>query len=276
MDPKTGITKIFDLVAEGYDNPMLRYFSFAGEQLAKRLKLRPGEQVLDIATGTGAFAAFAGQLIRPGGRVQAVDLSEGMLKKAQANITRLELDNVDFHRMDAEQLEFRSGCFDAIGCSFGIFFLTDMTAALAQWKKLLKPGGRLMFTSFAPSAFQPMTDILFEDLQTVGLQLPPEGPRTAADRLPSRDFCESLLESAGFGDSLSQSQQLGFYFENAESWWEVLWNAGFRGYLEQLGPDQFAEFRKIHLPRINALKNNDKIWLDVETWFSGGSRPYQS
>ena len=276
MDPKTGITKTFDLVAEGYDSPMLRFFTFAGEQLADRLKLKPGERVLDIATGTGAFASSAGQLIRPGGRVQAVDLSEGMLKKAQANATRMALDNIDFQCMDAEQLEFRSDYFDAVGCSFGIFFLADMAAALSNWKRLLKSDGRLMFTSFAPSAFQPMTDILFEDLQTVGLQLPQDRPRTAADRLPDQRFCESLLNDAGFTDVVSRSMQLGFHFDKAEDWWEILWNAGFRGHLEQLDPDQLAEFRKIHLPRIDALKNDDKIWLDVETWFSGGAKPHQS
>lgn len=276
MDPKAGVTRTFDLVADGYDSPMLRFFPDAGDRLAARLNLEPGDQVLDIATGTGAFASSAARRIRPGGRVQAVDLSGGMLKKAQSNITRQALDNVDFHQADAEQLEFPTACFDAIGCSFGIFFLADMAAALAQWKKLLKPGGRLMFTSFAPSAFQPMTDILFEDLQAVGLQLPQDKPRTAADRLPDPAFCANLLSDAGFDDAASQPMQLGFYFSRAEDWWEILWNAGFRGYLEQLAPDQFSEFRRIHLPRINTLANNDKIWLDVETWFSGGVRPLQS
>lgn len=261
---------MFNLVADGYDGPMLRFFPFAGDQLADRLKLKPGERVLDIATGTGAFATAAGQRVRPGGRVQAIDLSEGMMKKAEANVAKMALDNVDFHTMDAEKLEFKSNYFDAIGCSFGLFFLTDMAEALTNWRSVLKPGGRLMFTSFAPSAFQPMTDLFFEDLQTVGFELPQDQPLRPADRLPNPEFCISLLNDSGFTGTVSQSKQLGFHFGEAKDWWEILWNAGFRGYLEKMEPEQLFEFRKIHLPRVAKLKNDDGIWLDVETWFSGG------
>ena len=49
MDPKTGIVNTFSLVADGYDNPALRFFSFAGNELADRLNLRPGESVYLIS-----------------------------------------------------------------------------------------------------------------------------------------------------------------------------------------------------------------------------------
>ena len=276
MDPKSNIVNTFSLVADGYDSPALRFFPFAGEQLADRLGLRPGERVLDIATGTGAFATGAGQRIRPGGRVQAIDLTESMLKKAVANVEKMALDNIDFHVMDAEQLEFRSNTFDAIGCSFGLFFLQDMSAALKDWLHLLKPGGRLMFTSFAPSALQPMTTMLFEDLRAVGLELAENETGGSASRLPSRDFCCALLEEAGYADVTSESQQLGTHLADAEGWWEVVWNAGLRGYLERLAPGQLAELRARHLPRIEQLKQDEGIWMDVETWFSGGIKPVAS
>lgn len=273
MDPKSNIVNIFNLVAEGYDSPALRFFPLAGEQLANRLGLRPGERVLDIATGTGAFAAGAAQRIRPGGRVQAIDLTDAMLNKAVTNTKKMALDNIDFHVMDAEQLEFRPNDFDAIGCSFGLFFLQDMSAALENWLRILKPGGRLMFTSFAPSALQPMTTMLFEDLSAVGLPLRDGETGGSANRLPSREFCCELLEEAGYTNVASESQQLGFHLGKAEDWWEVVWNAGLRGYIERLGPEQLAELRARHLPRIEKLRTEDGIWMDVETWFSGGLKP---
>lgn len=273
MDPKTGIVNTFSLVADGYDNPALRFFSFAGNELADRLDPRPGESVLDIATGTGAFAIVAGQRVLPGGRVQAVDLTEAMLKKAGANVAKMKLDNIDFHVMDAEQLEFQSGYFDAIGCSFGLFFLQDMLAALKSWRPLLKPGGRLMFTSFAPSALQPMTTMLFEDLRAVGLPLRDNETGGSAGRLPDQDFCCSLLGDAGFTNIQCESQQLGYHLENVEDWWDVVWNAGLRGYLERLSPQQLVELRARHLPRIEQLKRDEGIWMNVETWFSGGTKP---
>jgi len=273
MDPKTGIVNTFSLVADGYDNPALRFFPFAGNTLADRLNLRPGERVLDIATGTGAFAIGAGQRVRPGGRIQAIDLTEAMVKKAEANVARTALDNIDFQVLDAERLEFQPDYFDAIGCSFGLFFLQDMSAALENWFRFLKPGGRLMFTSFAPSALQPMTTMLFEDLRAVGLPLRDNETGGSAGRLPSQDFCCSLLSEAGYIDAKSESQQLGYYLENTEDWWEVVWNAGLRGYLERLSPEQLDELRARHLPRIEKLRTEDGIWMDVETWFSGGLKP---
>ncbi|MDX5152458.1 MAG: class I SAM-dependent methyltransferase, partial [Acidiferrobacterales bacterium] len=227
----------------------------------------------DIATGTGAFATGAGQRIRPGGRVQAIDMTESMLNKAETNTEKMALDNIDFHVMDAEQLEFRSNYFDAIGCSFGLFFLRDMSAALENWLRILKPGGRLMFTSFGPSALQPMTTMLFEDLRAVGLALADGETGGSASRLPSRDYCCALLEDAGYTNVTSESQQLGFHLGNADEWWEVVWNAGLRGYIERLEAEQQADLRARHLPRIEKLRTEEGIWMDVETWFSGGLKP---
>jgi ubiquinone/menaquinone biosynthesis C-methylase UbiE len=273
MDPKSNIVNIFNLVADGYDSPCLRFFPFAGTLLAERLGLCPGERVLDIATGTGAFATSAGQSVQPGGRVQAIDLTESMLKKAESNTKKMALDNIDFHVMDAEQLEFRPDYFDAIGCSFGLFFLQDMLAALKSWFQILKPNGRLMFTSFAPSALQPMTTMLFEDLRAVGLALRDDETGGSAGRLPSQDYCSDLLQEAGYIDVSSESRQLGLQLGKAEDWWEVVWNAGLRGYVELLDPEQLADLRDRHLPRIEQLRTENGIWMDVETWFSGGKKP---
>jgi len=273
MDPKTSIVNTFSLVADGYDNPALRFFPLAGDQLADRLNLRSGECVLDIATGTGAFAISAGQRVQSEGRVQAIDLTEAMIKKAEANVSRTALGNIVFHVMDAEQLEYCEGYFDAIGCSFGLFFLKDMPAALKSWFRFLKPGGRLMFTSFSPSALQPMTTMLFEDLRAVGLSLQEDESGGSAGRLPSQDFCCSLLSEAGYIHVKSESQQLGYYLGNTEDWWDVIWNAGLRGYLERLSPEQLDELRARHLPRIEQLRQAKGIWMDVETWFSGGTKP---
>lgn len=273
MNPKQKVARLFDLVAEGYDSPMLRFFPMVGDQMADLLKLKPGERVLDIATGTGAFATAAAQAVRPGGRVQAIDLSEGMLAKAQKNVEKMALDNVDFHCMDAAEPEFRSNYFDAVACSFGIFFFSDMDAALRSWLRLLKPGGRIMFTSFSSSAFQPMTDLFFSDLRSVGLELPENQPRTASDRLPDAAACEQLLTGAGFADVASLTLQKGFHIARAEDWWEVVWNAGLRSYVEQLQPEQLVAFRSRHISNIDALKTDDGIWLDVETFFVGGRKP---
>lgn len=72
--------------------------------------------------------------------------------------------------MDAESLEFKNNYFDAVTCSFGLFFLPDMLAALKEWRRVTKPGGQLLFTSFAESAFQPLVGEFIDDLYEFGAE----------------------------------------------------------------------------------------------------------
>lgn len=119
---KQGIKQTFNLVASGYDTPAMRYFPFAADRLAALLKPNRGSRVLDVATGTGMAAIALAQMIAPQGRVQGIDISDKMLDKAQVNIDKAGLSNIDLHAMDAERLDFRSNYFDAASCAFGLFF----------------------------------------------------------------------------------------------------------------------------------------------------------
>ena len=149
MSQLTEITPVYD---EGGDKKLRADLAIIAEWI------RPGSKVLDVATGTGVAAIAFAQAVRPGGRVTAVDISADMLDRAAANITKMALDNVDLHQMDAERLDFRAGYFHSVVCSYGLFFLPDMPAALREWVRVLRPGGKLAFTSFETSAFQPMLD----------------------------------------------------------------------------------------------------------------------
>lgn len=164
MDEKAAISNVFNLVAKKYDNPSLRFFPASANKIVNYIKIKPGDKVLDIATGTGMVAMAAAHCLNNNGRVQAIDLSENILEQAQQNVKHAGLNNVDFQIMDAENLEFESDYFDAITCSYGLFFIPNMSAALKSWLRVLKPGGRLIFTSFAPSAFQPLNDIFLANL----------------------------------------------------------------------------------------------------------------
>lgn len=137
----------------------------------------------------------AAQFLRgSSGRVQAIDLSENMLDQAQQNLERAGLNNVDFHVMDAEALDFKSNYFDIITCSYGLFFIPDMSAALKSWLRVLKPEGKIIFTSFAPSAFQPLTEIFIKNLTDYGVV--PATPRWL--QLAEEDLCKKIMLDNGF------------------------------------------------------------------------------
>lgn len=265
------IAELFDALADGYDRAALRFFPFTADRLAQRLAPRPGEKVLDVATGTGAVAVAVAQRLRDG-RVMAIDLSERMLDRAYANVRRMALHNVDLHPMDAAALEFRDGYFDALTCSFGLFFLPDMQAALQEWRRVLRPGGRMLLTGFAAGTFQPLAELFCERLAACG------GPElTPADfgwqRLADAETVRQLLTGAGFEAIESSTEQLGYHLQSPQEWWEVIWNTGFRGCLAGLDDAALEAFRQQHLEQVGALFRDGVLWLDVPVIFTSARVP---
>jgi len=265
---KQQVRRVFDTLAPVYDSPATRFFPFCADRLVSYVRPRPGSKVLDVATGTGVVAIAFAQAVRPGGRVTAVDISPDMLDRAAANIRKMALDNVDLHEMDAERLDFRAGYFHSVVCSYGLFFLPDMQAALREWVRVLRPAGKLAFTSFESSAFQPMLDDLVARLQAFGVQLP--GGPFGSQRIASLGHCRELLAEAGLYDIDVQNLQLGYHLRDENDWWEVVTSTAMRALLEQVPAERQDEFRQQHLGFVASQKSENGLWLDVQTRFASG------
>ncbi len=265
------VHRIFEQVAADYDNPSTRFFPFCADLLVNHVKPRPGTRVLDVATGTGAVAVPLAQAVGPTGRVHAIDLSERMLDRAEANIRKMALDNVDLHQMDAQCLDFRAGYFHTVVCSYGLFFLPDMQAALRDWVRVLQAGGRLAFTSFETTAFQPMLDNFIECLPEFGVSLP-EGT-FSSHRIASSGHCRELLEEAGLVEVQVENVQLGYHLRDENDWWEVVTSTAMRALLDQVPADRLDAFRAQHLAFVAEQKSADGLWLDVQTRFASGVKP---
>ncbi len=272
-DPRERVIQVFDLVAAGYDDAALRFFPFCADRLIARLNPAPGTKLLDIATGTGVVALAAAQAVGAQGRVMAIDLAGAMLDRLQEKIVKFGIPNIDLHVMDAAALDFRRDYFDYVLCSFGIFFLPDMSAALRGWLRVLKPGGRVVFTTFGKRAFQPMMELFVQRLQRHGVLSPDDSPTTAGTRLADPGRCRELLGSAGLRQIEVTTEQLGYHLKDESQWWDVLWNSGTRGWIEQIPPAQRELFKTEHLAEIHPLVGEQGLWLDVEVHFAGGTKP---
>jgi demethylmenaquinone methyltransferase/2-methoxy-6-polyprenyl-1,4-benzoquinol methylase len=141
------VASMFDGVAKRYDltNTVL---SFAQDRRWRRrtreaLKLRPGQRVLDVAAGTGVSTA---ELARSGAKAVASDFSIGMLRAGRARSDRRQL---PFVAADALHLPFADRTFDAVTISFGLRNIVDVPAALAEFARVTKPGGRLVVCEFS-------------------------------------------------------------------------------------------------------------------------------
>jgi ubiquinone/menaquinone biosynthesis C-methylase UbiE len=271
-DPRQRVIPVFNIVAAGYDDAALRFFPFCADRLIARLNPAPGTKLLDIATGTGVVALAAAQAVGARGRVMAIDLAEGMLDRLQEKIVKFGIGNIDLHVMDAQKLDFRRDYFDYVVCSFGIFFLPDMSAAMKEWMRVVKPGGRVVFTTFGKSAFQPMMELFIRGLQRHGA-LSPDEDSPAGMRLTDPAHCRELMESAGLQQVEVTTEQLGYHLKDESQWWDVLWNSGTRGWIEQIPPAQRELFKTEHLAEIHSQVGEQGLWLDVEVHVAGGTKP---
>ncbi|MCX7520692.1 class I SAM-dependent methyltransferase [Microbacterium sp. STN6] len=142
------VAAMFDDVSTHYDrtNAVLSVGNAALWRIAttRAIDPAPGERILDVAAGTGTSSAA---LTRTGARVVAADFSAGMIEVGRAR----NADNpfIEFAHADATALPFDDDLFDAVTISFGLRNVVDPRAALAEFYRVTKPGGRLVICEFS-------------------------------------------------------------------------------------------------------------------------------
>ncbi|GAB3396790.1 demethylmenaquinone methyltransferase [Humibacter soli] len=142
------VAAMFDEVSTAYDrtNTVLSVGNATLWRIATTRAVDPrrGQLILDVAAGTGTSSAA---LASSGARVVAADFSPGMI--AVGRQRQAGNPNVEFVQADATQLPFEDDSFDAVTISFGLRNIVDPSAALAEFFRVTKPGGRLVVCEFS-------------------------------------------------------------------------------------------------------------------------------
>ncbi len=262
----------FNLASVGYDRQAVKFLALTARRLVEVAGTESNEIILDVATGTGNSAIALANLVGAKGRVIGIDIAPDMLEVARANITKAGLDNIELQLGDAENLSFEDGSFDKVVCASGIFFLPDMLAGLKEWLRVTKGGGVVAFSSFGETSLNPMREMYANRIQNhYGVLLP---EYRGFQRLNTIQKCQDLMQQAGF--SLEgveiRIEQLGYYLQNGDDWWDIVWHTGFRHSVSQIAPERLEQFKAEHLAEVGELATDQGIWLDVPVIFALGKK----
>lgn len=235
----------YEAVAADYDRWLAATTAQFAGPLLDLLDLRPGQRLLDAATGPGVLARHALPRIRPGGTCLGIDFSQHMIQHARTNLAGQP--EVEFKVMDIERLDLPAGGFDRVMCGFGLMHFPSAAQALAEMYRVLKPGGRMACSVWAELPHVEFMKIMLDAVKTVApLAGFPPGPPMFG--FGSEAILGPLLATAGFSQSVFAVAPAELVFPSFDAYWNalVLGAARMGGVVRSLSPDaQQAMIRRV-------------------------------
>lgn len=182
-------------------------------RLIERAAIKPGERVVEIGCGTGGTTLDLARRVGGTGSVLAVDVSEPLLARAEQRVADQGICNTSFSLADAQTHAFEQGSADALVSRFGVMFFADPVAAFANMRRVLKPGGRLSFVSWATMDLNPWFAIPRE-IAVARLGEPEAGDPDAPGPLAFRDLdrVSDILRRAGFAGIAADEEAVDLVF----------------------------------------------------------------
>jgi ubiquinone/menaquinone biosynthesis C-methylase UbiE len=258
----------FDHAAAVYDRMIGRWSRLWTPALIQSARVRAGWRVLDVAAGTGEGALAAAAVVGEGGSVVASDLSLPMLKVARARASHT---GVAIAVMDGQALACRDSTFDAVVCMLGLMFFQDPLKGLREFRRVLRPRGRVAVCVWGTLERSPFPGIM---LDVLGRHLPAEKKMLDAGlALGDPALLERLLEEAGFDHADVRHERRRIGFADFEDFWGPIDAGGSRAsqaYLT-LPADARAAVKAEARERMAAFEDAaGRFVLDVDALFGSG------
>jgi SAM-dependent methyltransferase len=189
------------------------------EWLVERLDAQPGETILDIAAGAGVLSQAISPKVGDSGRVICTDFAPAMVEAARRRGDDLGLSNVEYREMDAEQMDLGDDSVDGAVCRFGYMLMADHVKAMSETRRVLRPGGRLVFAVWAEAMRNPWVLVPASVLLEQGhMQMPdPDAPGIFA--LGERGKIEAALAAAGLEPVEIADIDVEHRFDDREGLW---------------------------------------------------------
>jgi ubiquinone/menaquinone biosynthesis C-methylase UbiE len=227
--PGGPVGRLFDALADDYDQSGVSFFAPIAEGLVETLDLRPGERVVDIGCGRGAVTFPAARAVGEHGTVTAVDISTAMVELTRRGAEEAGLSQVRTAVVGPDLAELADASADAAAASLVLFFAPDPSESLRRWMRLLVPGGRLGLSTFGVAdPIWEQVDNLFDPYLPAHLL----DARTTGEAGPfaSDEGMEDLCRSCGATDVRTVHTRLPVRFADAAQWRAFTMGTGQRAF----------------------------------------------
>lgn len=222
-----------------WERPSAEMGRGATDALIDLAQPRPGMQVLDIASGSGAPALPIARLIAPSGHVTATDITPDPLAIAAERARERGLTNISFQRADVQGLPFDDSRFDLVTCRFGVMFFPDLPRAFGEMQRVLRPGGHVALLAWGPFEQPYFECTAAVVMRHTGAALPPSA--RAMFKFAAPGTLAAALRQAGFRDAHDEIRSVPWTWpDTVAELWEYFQavTAPFRPLLERVRPEQ--------------------------------------
>jgi SAM-dependent methyltransferase len=189
-----------------------------GEWMVRELDPSPGDTVLELGAGPGDTGFAAAAVLGEHGRLISTDFSPDMVEVARRRGAELGHRNVDYRVMDAERIQLDGDSVDGVLCRFGYMLMANPGAALAETRRVLRPGGRLALAVWGPPERNPWAAIGGRMLVERSHMPPPEPGAPGVFSMGSEERTRALLEDAGFHDVRIEEIAVRFTFSDVDDY----------------------------------------------------------
>jgi len=199
MDANERSREIWDEMAPGWERQqgfLWRVSEGLARWMVDALDPQPGQTILDIAAGPGDTGFLAAER---GTHLISTDFAAEMTAVAARAARARGLDNVETRQLDAEKMDLADASVDGVLCRWGYMLMLDPASALRETKRVLRPGGKLVFSVWGAQAANPWVTIPTKVAVAQGLiEAPDAGAPGGMFSMADEDRVRSMLGDAGF------------------------------------------------------------------------------
>ena len=270
--------KAWASVADGWkrrDELLTRGAAPVTQRMLELAGIARGHRTLDIASGVGEPSMSAARRVGETGMVVGTDLVDEMLNYAREKAAQAGLNNIEYHCVDGETLDFEPASFDAVTCRWGLMFMPEPENCLKLANNVMKGSARLAVACWAAPEKNPFVGVL---MQTLGKYMevpkpPPGTPGIFSLADPAR--LKEVIAAAGFKNIELEELEIDVLeVDDGQAYWDAISDlaAPVMTLVNQLDEKTRTAYISDVVQAANALKQGTTLRMRGTTWLASAGK----